>query len=103
MPGMFDNLKQLTQLRQQASKLEKLITSKIFEISSPKEEVKIKVNGKMELLSIEIKDEILRPENKDYIEKVIKKTFSQCQKEVEKWMASEVKSQIGSFSNPFLK
>jgi len=101
MAGMFDNLKQLTQLKQQANKFEKLLTSKFFEVSSPRGEVKIKVNGKMELISIDINEEILKPENKSYIEKIIKKTFSQCQKEVEKWMASEVRSQMGSFKLPF--
>lgn len=101
MGGMFDNLKQLAQLKQQASKFEKMLSSKFFEASSPKEEVKIKVNGKMELISIEIKEEILKPENKNYIEKIIKKTFTQCQKSVEKWLASEARSQMGSFNLPF--
>ncbi len=98
---MFDNLKQLAQLKQQANKIEQLMRSKIFESSSPNDEVKIKVNGKMELISIEIKEDILKKENKAYIEKIIKKTFSQCQKEVEKWMATEVRSQLGSFKLPF--
>ncbi|HOV21321.1 MAG TPA: YbaB/EbfC family nucleoid-associated protein [bacterium] len=98
---MFDNLKQLAQLKQQANKIEQLMRSKIFESSSPNDEVKIKVNGKMELISIEIKEDILKKENKAYIEKIIKKTFSQCQKEVEKWMATEVGSQLGSFKLPF--
>lgn len=101
MANIFDSLKQLGQLRQQASKFQKMLASKIVEVSSSGGEVKIKVNGKMELISIEINSEILKPENKVYLEKLIKKTFSSAQKEVEKVISSELKSQMGSFNLPF--
>ncbi len=95
--GIFDNLKQIAQLRQQASQFQRMLESKIVEVSSPNNEIKLKINGKMEILNIEISEDILKPENKSYIEKLIKKTFLNAQKEVEKIIANEFKSAIGSF------
>jgi len=93
--GIFDNLKQLSQLRQQANQFQKLLASKVVEISSRNNEIKLKINGKMEILNIEIDEKILKPENKNYIEKLIKKTFEEAQKEIEKIIAQEIKSTIG--------
>ncbi|MGC8976956.1 MAG: YbaB/EbfC family nucleoid-associated protein [Candidatus Ratteibacteria bacterium] len=93
--GIFDNLKQLAQLRQKASQFQKMLASKIIEVKSPGNEIKLKINGKMEILSIEISEDILKPENKNYIEKLIRKTFQEAQREVEKIIANEIKSQIG--------
>ncbi|MCM8803818.1 MAG: YbaB/EbfC family nucleoid-associated protein [Candidatus Omnitrophica bacterium] len=95
--GIFDNLKQISQLRQQATQFQKLLSSKIVEVSSPKNEIKLKINGRMEILNIEISENILKPENKNYIEKLIKKTFQDAQREVEKIIANEIKSAMGSF------
>jgi DNA-binding YbaB/EbfC family protein len=93
--GIFDNLKQLSQLRQQANQFQKLLASKVVEVSSRNNEIKLKINGKMEILNIEIDEKILKPENKNYIEKLIKKTFEEAQKEIEKIIAQEIKSTIG--------
>jgi DNA-binding YbaB/EbfC family protein len=93
--GIFDSLKQLSQLKQQALEFQKILASKEVEVGSKNKEIKIKMNGKMELLSIEIDENILKPENKNYIEKLIKKTFEEAQKEIEKIIAKEIKSTIG--------
>jgi DNA-binding YbaB/EbfC family protein len=93
--GIFDNLKQLSQLRQQANQFQKLLASKVVEVSSRNNEIKLKINGKMEILNIEIDEKILKPENKNYIEKLIKKTFEEAQKEIEKIITQEIKSTIG--------
>ncbi|HOK55876.1 MAG TPA: YbaB/EbfC family nucleoid-associated protein [bacterium] len=93
--GIFDNLKQMAQLKQQASQFQKMLESKIVEVSSSGNEVKIKINGKMDILSIEISETLLKPENKVNLEKLIKKTFNEARGKVEKIIASELKSQIG--------
>ncbi len=93
--GIFDNLKQLSQLRQQASQFQKLLSSKVVEVASKNNEIKLKINGKMEILNIEIDEKILKPENKNYIEKLIKKTFDEAYREMEKIIAQEIKSTIG--------
>ncbi|HNS33243.1 MAG TPA: YbaB/EbfC family nucleoid-associated protein [bacterium] len=101
MANIFDNLKQLGQLKKQAAQFERLLREKTVEASSPRGEVKLKINGKMELLSIEINQEILKPESKALVEKLIKSTFSSAQKEVEKMIGSEMKAQMGGMNLPF--
>ncbi len=96
MAGILDNLKQLGQLRQQAAQFQKFLTAKQVEISSPNKEVTIKVNGKMELLKIEFSPDVLSPEKKDFLEKLFLKTWARAQKEVERLVAEELKSQIGA-------
>ncbi|MCM8772195.1 MAG: YbaB/EbfC family nucleoid-associated protein [Candidatus Omnitrophica bacterium] len=95
--GIFDSLKQIAQLKQQASQFQKLLESKIVDVSSPNNEIKLRINGKMEILNIEISESILKPENKSYIEKLLKKTFQTAQKEIEKMIKEEIKSAIGLF------
>lgn len=101
MPGIFDNLKQIGQLKHQASQFQKMLAGKVVEVSSPGKEVTIKINGKMELLKVEIAPEVLTPEKKDYLERVLLKVWQEAQKEVEKLIGAELKSQMGSLGLPF--
>ena len=100
MANIFDNLKQIGQLRQQAAQFEKMLRGKTVESSSPRGEIKLKLNGKMEILSIEISQDILKAENKALIEKLIRSTFATAQKEVEKMIGSEMKAQMGGMNLP---
>lgn len=95
MGNIFDNLKQIGQLKQQAAQLEKILRSKTVQVTSPRGEVKLSLNGKMELVGIELSPEVLKPENKAYLEKILKNTFFSAQKEVEKVVSSEMRSQMG--------
>ncbi|MDD3725634.1 MAG: YbaB/EbfC family nucleoid-associated protein [Candidatus Ratteibacteria bacterium] len=95
MGNIFDNLKQIGQLRQQAAQFERVLRSKTVEVSSPKGELKLVINGKMEIISIDISPDVLKPENKGYIEKLFKNTFASAQKEIEKIMSTEMKSTLG--------
>jgi DNA-binding protein YbaB len=95
MGSIFDNLKQIGQMRQQAAQIERILRSKTIEVSSPKGEIKMEVNGKMELLNVEIASEVLKPENKSYLERLFRTTFLSAQKEIEKMVSSEMKSQLG--------
>lgn len=95
MGNIFESLKQIGQLKQQAAQFERLLRSKTVEVSSPKGEIKIVINGKMELVSIEISPDVLKPENKGYIERLFKTTFASAQKEMERIISSEVRSTLG--------
>jgi DNA-binding protein YbaB len=95
MGNIFDGLKQIGQLKQQAAHFERLLRSKTVEVSSPKGEIKIVVNGKMELISVDISPDVLKPENKGYLEKLFRNTFASAQKEIEKIISSEMRSTLG--------
>lgn len=96
MANIFDNLKQMAQLKQQADQFQRLLAGKIVEVSSPGKELRLKVNGKMELLAVEISADCLKPERKDFVEKLFVRTWAQAQREVQKVIGSELKSQMGN-------
>ena len=94
MGNMFGNIKELGKLRQQAVHFQKLLQEKIVDVSSPKGEIKLKVNGKMEMLKVEIDPGVLVPEKKQYLEKLFVKTWASAQKEVERLVSTEMKSSM---------
>lgn len=94
MAGIFENLKQLSHLRQQAMQFQKALSNKVVEVSSPGNEIKIKVNGKMEILKVEFSPDILKPEKKEYLEKLFIKTWVNAQREIEKIIKTELKVKL---------
>ncbi|MCL5408936.1 MAG: YbaB/EbfC family nucleoid-associated protein [Candidatus Omnitrophica bacterium] len=101
MANVFDMLKQASQLKKQASQLQKILSDKIYEASSKDEKIKIKINGKMEVLSIDIASDILSPHNKTHLEKTILHTYQIARKEMERMVQDELKSRFGDL--PFDK
>lgn len=97
MAGMFDNLKQLNQLRQQAAQFQRMLAGKTFEVSSPGGEVRLKVNGKMEMLALDITAAVLVPEKKAHLERTLIRTWTSAQQEVERWLSTEMKSRMPGF------
>jgi len=93
--NMLDMLKQAGQIKKQASQLQKMMSGKEHEAVSKDGKIKIKINGRMNLIAIEISSDILSPENKDHIERTILNTWANAQKEMERIMQDELKSQFG--------
>lgn len=102
MANMFEMLKQAGQLRKQAGRFQKILESRVCEVSSPDGKISIKVNGKMELLYIDISSDLLSPENKTRLEKALLQLWQKAQKEVESVIQQETKNIIGDLGNfPF--
>ena len=103
MSNMFDMLKQAGQMKKQAAQLQKMLLSKVCEENSPDGKIKVKVNGKMELLAIDIAPELLSAEQKNHLEKLLLRTWQAAQKRVEGMIQEEMKKQLGDlpFKLPF--
>ncbi|MCM8822348.1 MAG: YbaB/EbfC family nucleoid-associated protein [Candidatus Omnitrophica bacterium] len=102
MANMFEMLKQAGQIRKQAGRFQKILESKICEVSSPDGKISIKVNGKMELLYIDISPEMLNPDNKTRLEKSLLAVWQKAQKEIERIIQEETKNILGDLGNlPF--
>ena len=97
MANMFDAMKQMGEVL----KFQKMLAAKIVERSSPGKEVTLKVNGKMEMVAIEIAPEMLCPDRKVHLEKLILKIWGEAQKEIEKILMTELKPQMGNLNLPF--
>ncbi|MCM8758375.1 MAG: YbaB/EbfC family nucleoid-associated protein [Candidatus Omnitrophica bacterium] len=102
MTNMFEMLKKAGQLRKQAGQFQKILESRVCEVSSSDGKVKIRVNGKMELLYIDISPELLSPEKKTFLEKTLLQLWQRAQKEIEKVIQEETKNMLGDLGNlPF--
>ncbi|HXK44881.1 MAG TPA: YbaB/EbfC family nucleoid-associated protein [bacterium] len=102
MVNMFDMLKQASQIKKQAGRFQKILESKVCEVSSPDGKITMKVNGKMEMTYLDIAPELLSPENKLKLEKLLLQTWQKAQKEIEKIIQEETKNMLGDFGNlPF--
>lgn len=102
MANMFEMLKKAGQLRKQAGHFQKVLESRICEVSSPDRKITIKVNGKMELLYIDISTELLSPANKTVLEKSLLQLWQRAQKEIERIIQEETKNMLGDLGNlPF--
>lgn len=102
MVNMFEMLKQAGQLRKQAGRFQKILASKVCQVSSPDGKITIKINGKMELLAVDISQDLLSPENKVKLEKMFLQTWQTAQREIEKFIQEETKNVLGDFGNlPF--
>ncbi len=102
MANMFEMLKQAGQIRKQAGRFQKILASKVCQVSSSDGKISMKVNGKMELLSIDISQELLYPENKVKLERMLLQLWQSAQREIEKIIQEETKNILGDFGNlPF--
>lgn len=102
MANFFEMLKQAGQIKKQAGRFQKILESKISQVSSPDGKITMKVNGKLELLYIDISPELLSPENKTRLEKSLIATWQKAQKEIEKIIQEETKNILGEMGNfPF--
>ncbi len=95
-------LKQAGEIKKQAGKFQKILESKICEVASPDGKIKIKVNGKMDLLYIDISQDLLSPDNKLKLEKSLLQTWQKAQKEIQRIIQEETKNMLGDLGNfPF--
>ncbi|MCM8763947.1 MAG: YbaB/EbfC family nucleoid-associated protein [Candidatus Omnitrophica bacterium] len=102
MANMFEMLKQAGQIRKQAGRFQKILESKVCEVSSPDGKISIKVNGKMELLYIDISPEMLSTDNKTRLEKSLLAVWQKAQKEIERIIQEETKNMLGNLGDlPF--
>ena len=71
---MFDQAKMLWK----ANQIKKELKKTEIEAKSNDGSVMVVVNGEMNLVSIELNEEMLKPENKRYLEKAIQNTVSEA-------------------------
>jgi len=74
---MFSNLKDLYQLQTKAREIQKRLAEEIIE--TEKDGIKIRMNGKQEILSIELNDNLLKQEQEKKLVELLNSTILQVQ------------------------
>lgn len=83
---MFNKLKQFKDLRSQAKKIQNQMEEEVLEVS--KDGITIKLNGANEILDMQIDDKLLQ--DKDRLIKIIKNTFKEAMRDMQKRMAKKM-------------
>jgi len=95
-------IKQAQQMQEDMTALQEELDKKEYEVSAGGGVVTIKINGKKEILSIDIKPEIVDPDDIDTLTDVLTAGINEAIKTVENVTAEEMNKITGGLSIPNL-
>lgn len=103
MPGNMNNmLKQVQKMQSDMQKMQEEISAKEFETSVGGGAVTVKVNGKKEVLSVKIKEEVVDKDDIEMLEDLIMSAVNQALSQVDATMNSGISSLTGGMNIPGL-
>jgi nucleoid-associated protein EbfC len=89
---MFDQLKNLNNLRSQANSLKKSLAAETITGAAVRGLVKITMDGNQEIQSVFIDSSLLTPENQEHLQNAIKEAFQRCGHELKSLMIRKMQS-----------
>jgi DNA-binding YbaB/EbfC family protein len=99
---MNQMMKQAQQMQAKMGSLQKELETREFEASSGGGMVKVKVNGKQELLDIEINKECVDPNDVDMLQELVKTALNQALTESQESVSKAMNKVTGGLSIPGL-
>jgi DNA-binding YbaB/EbfC family protein len=100
MKNMNNLLKQAQQMQTKLATLQGELSTREVESSSGGGMVKVKVNGKQELLDIKINRECVDPEDVEMLEELIKTAINQAMKESQDMVSTAMSKITGGMNIP---
>ena len=88
--SVFSQLKQIKDLRSKAKRMQSEMSEQTAEGSAEWGKVKIRMDGNMQVLSVEIDDSLLG--NKEKIESGVKGAFADAMKQIQKVMVEKMRA-----------
>lgn len=95
MANFMQSLKEISKLRQNAKVLEKKLREERMNFSSRDGRVKGIINGKLEILSLDISPDLLSAQQKQNLERIILETFNNAVGQMQSQVSKIVSSQMG--------
>ena len=92
---MFSKLKQIKNLRDQAKKIQNTLGQETIEGSDTWNNVKVTMDGNMQVMKVEIKPEMLSSDNKSKLEDNVKDAVNNTIKKAQKLMAKKMQEMGG--------
>ncbi|MFZ4712960.1 MAG: YbaB/EbfC family nucleoid-associated protein [Bacteriovoracaceae bacterium] len=102
MKNMNNLLKQASQMQAKLATLQNELSTREVESSSGGGMVKVKVNGKQELLSITINKECVDPNDVEMLQDLVKTAINQAMKESQDMVSQAMSKVTGGLSIPGL-
>ncbi|MGN1048505.1 MAG: YbaB/EbfC family nucleoid-associated protein [Eubacteriales bacterium] len=93
-------LKQAQKMQEDMEALQSELDAKEYEISAGGGVVNVKINGKKEILAIDIKPEIVDPDDVETLSDILVAAVNEAIKRVEETNSSEMQKVTGSLSMP---
>ena len=95
MANFMQSLKEINKLRQSAKVLEKKLREERMDFSSRDCRIKGIINGKMEIISLEISPDLFSAQQKQNLEKLILETINNAVGQMQSQVSKIVSSQMG--------
>jgi len=103
MPGNMNNmLKQVQKMQKQMEKVQAEIEEKEVEATAGGGAITVKVNGKRELLDIEIKPEVVDPDDVEMLQDLIVAAVNEAMRKAEEMASKEMGKITGGMNIPGL-
>jgi DNA-binding YbaB/EbfC family protein len=99
MQGM---LRQAQKMQEQMAELQEQLDARVYEITAGGGMVTVKINGKKEILSIDIKPEIVDPDDIETLADVLVAGVNEAIRKVEETNSSEMQKITGDLNLPGL-
>lgn len=96
---MLDKLKNVASLRKQANQMKKSLADEMVTGEAYHGKIKVTMDGNQEIASIDIDEDILKPDNKGMVEQELKRAFKDAMKKMQNIMVKKVQS--GEINLPF--
>lgn len=100
--GMGQLMKQAQQMQQKMSTLQKELETRELETSSGGGMIKIKINGKQEILAVSINKECVDPSDVEMLEELVKTAVNQAVKESQDMVSKAMSKVTGGINFPGL-
>jgi DNA-binding YbaB/EbfC family protein len=100
--NMNNLMKQAQQMQQKMSTLQKELETREMDFSSGGGMIKIKINGKQEIIDFSIDKECVDPSDVDMLEELVKTAVNQAIKESQEMVSTAMSKVTGGLSIPGL-
>tara|TARA_X000000950_G_C13749536_1_gene592047 strand:+ start:513 stop:830 length:318 start_codon:yes stop_codon:yes gene_type:complete len=98
--NMGNILKQAQQMQQKVTMLQKELETREMEVSSAGDAIKIKINGKQEIIEFKINPECIDPSDPEMLEELIKTGVNKAVKESQDMVSSAMSKVTGGLNIP---
>ncbi len=103
MPGNMNNMiKQVQKMQKEMQKVQAELEEKELEVTAGGGAITVKINGKREILDIQIKPEVVDPDDVEMLQDLIVAAVNEALREVEETASKEMGKLTGGMNMPGL-
>lgn len=102
MGNMKQMMKQVQKMQAQMAKLQEELGERVVEASAGGEAVKVKANGKQEILEIKIEPGVVDPDDVEMLEDLVMAAVNEALRSAQEMVASEMSKITGGMNIPGL-